>query len=282
MSRDEFLRPTLIALSAFAAGCSGSALPPTPQGFVCESPTAGHTGLVLAGSGSNLPLARRVAALYTVRTGLEVTVPGSIGTAGAVAALRDGAVDVGLASRPLRPDEAADLVATPMARTSLAFYAAVPDDGNVSLQTLIDLYRGDIVTWRTGQPVVLLVREEGDSGNAVIAGALPELFAAMDGARREGRAIVQSTDHEMWVALRDVPGAVGFLDAGIVALDGLGLRAIGLRDPGGEVLDPSSPSWPLRKTLFLLTSRDRPQPFVDFATRPDIQARLPGWGYEAP
>jgi phosphate transport system substrate-binding protein len=277
VNRLNNLWTSLITLTALAAGCSASGPPEAPAGAVCEVPSVAHEGLVLAGSGSNLPLARRLAAVFTRETGVAVGVPGSIGTSGAVAAVRDGAVDVGLASRDLLPREAHEVHATALARTPLAFYAAVPEGREISREALIDLYLGRTTTWSGGQPVVLLVREEGDSGNAVIAASFPRLYRAMESARRDGRAMVQRTDHDMWVALRDVPGALGYLDTGIVALDGLPLRALRVDGVAAE-----HPSWPLRKTLYLLTSRGQPHPFVEFASTAEVQRRLPSWGYEAP
>lgn len=279
VSRDPRAWFFLITLSALAAGCSASGPPEVPEGFVCESPRAEHEGLILAGSGSNLPLARKLARAYEAAGNPPINVPGSIGTSGAVAAVADGAVDVGLASRPLRPGEP-PLTVTPLARTPLAFFTASPrEPPALSVPALVDLYMGRATTWPGGEPVVLLVREEGDSGNAVLAAALPELHAAMESARREGRAIVQSTDHDMGVALRDVPGALGYLDVGIVALDALPLQVVPI-EINGRAIRPDAPEWPLQKTLYLLTNSE--QPFVRFATRAEVRDRLSSWGYAPP
>jgi phosphate transport system substrate-binding protein len=110
---------------------------------------------------------RRIAVRYQdSHPGARVVVPESIGTGGAAQALLDGAIDVGLASRSLRPKErAAGLIPTPFATTALVF-AAHPQVPQTELSTreLAEIYRGQRGAWPDGRAIIPLLREPGDSG----------------------------------------------------------------------------------------------------------------------
>lgn len=183
----------------------------------------------MAGSGSNLALARAVGESF------GAVVPPSIGTSGAVAALLDGAIDVGLASRPLRPDETALGIrqipwATcpfgPITHGSSADWAR-------QLMAPADLV--DRLTGRT--PGVVFLREPGDSGQALLRGWSADVAAALDEALQVRRWPVLTTDQEMAAAVASTPDALGFLDSSSLTPD--------------LVLLPGSP---LRKELSLLLS----------------------------
>jgi hypothetical protein len=98
----------------------------------------------------------------------------------------------------------------------------------LSLEALASLYRGDPATWEDGSPVVLLVREVGDSSEQAIAATSPGLAQALAQARGEGRALVLTTDQEMVRALSTIPGAVGYTDLGLVRLGGSASRLLRL------------------------------------------------------
>ena len=93
----------------------------------------GAATVVLAGSTSVLPFAERWAELYG---GGKVTVQAGGSTAG-IRAARDGTADIGMSSRALRGDEAAGLVATPVARDGVAII--VHEDNPVRALSLAQL-----------------------------------------------------------------------------------------------------------------------------------------------
>ena len=194
----------------------------------------------------------------------EVWIPESIGTRGAVRAVKDGAVDVGLASRPLREEELGDgvLVAIPLAQSPVVL-AAHPSVKavDVSRSDLIKLYQGEDPRWSEKLRAIPLLRESGDSGNLAISRIDPELFKAMERARSLRLGAVLHTDQEMRDTLLKLPGACGFIDEGILKLERLPLVVLPIRDGRGEV----------SKQLLMLARRDRSdnvQNFVEFVNAP--------------
>lgn len=263
-------------LAPLLLGCSNG----DPAG-VCAPPVARPSGLLIAGSGSNLALVREIAARWQqLHPDKPVHVPESIGTGGAVRALQDGAIELGLGSRPLKESEKLrGVLELPLARTPLALVVS-PAAGVDALTTdeLAAILRGERRTWPNGVPIVPLLREPGDSGNELLIQTFPALGVALKAALRTGRFEVAFTDQEMRDALHSIPGAIGFLDLGIVRLEGLSLQVVrldGVAPPEGA--GASASGYPLIKTLTFL-SRGAPTgdaaDFVAFARGPESAAIL--------
>ncbi len=239
--------------------CCQQAPPDLPKGTQCATPFKDPDRLWVAGSGSNVPLMQQI--LHEDPSLAHVTLGESIGTSGAVRALRDGAIDLGMASRELSAQELGqELVQTPWATTSLAFVAH-PEVRvqRVKPSLLVDMMRGTVSHWSTGEPVVLLVREEGDSGERLLKQHLPQVAQAMAEARDTGRALVLHTDQAMEEALLTIPGAVGTLDLGLARLHGQELRPLSLKSDGDLYL--------IEKTLFLIRRKDAPESVLALAEK---------------
>lgn len=277
----------LVMMVALAA-CGGEAdrRPPTlPAGATCAADLERPPGLLVAGTGAGLALARAVARARG--GGPPVRVPESIGTAGALRAVADGSIDVGLASRPLTEDERrTGLVATPFARSIVAFVAnkqarveALDDDA------LVDIYEGRTTAWPDGTPLVPVLREPGDSGSVVVRANAPRVWEAMETARREGRGVLCNTDQEARDALLEIEGAVGPLDVGIVRLEELPLRLLRLRGIAPEPAEVIAGRYPLVRTLWLVT-RAQPGPeasaFVAWVTSEEVEGVLAAGAYLRP
>lgn len=288
MRQSSYLWST--ALVACLVGCApdGGDRPPAVAGDSCQAGLERPSGMLVAGSGAALALARRLARRWERATpGARVRVPESIGTSGATRALLDGSIDVGLASRELTEEERrAGLVATPLARSLVAFVANKEvRTAAVEQDDLVAAYDGLVTAWPDGTPLVPVVREPGDSGSLVIRAHLPKVWEAMERARVSGRGVVCRTDQEARDALLTIEGAVGPLDVGIVRLEGLPLRPLTL---GGVVPDPSEAlagRYPLVRTVWLVT-RGRPAGpiagFVEAATSKEVADELAAGGYLRP
>jgi phosphate transport system substrate-binding protein len=206
-----------------------------------------------------------------------VRVAESIGTGGAVAALRDGAIDVGLASRPLAEEElAAGFREHPVATTRHVL--AVRSDlrvAAVASTDLVALLRRERTAWADGSPALVLLREPGDSGDRLVRRHLPEVGEAIDAARAARQWPVCYTDQQMRDALLELQGAVGFIDLGTIRAEGLPCRALAIdgRDPA------AGQDYPLTRALSLLLGpRSPPEAtaFVAFSGSPAGQAALAG------
>lgn len=257
--RRRAVRVALVVEIFVMVGCSGGAEDPRPPelpGLSCATDLEQNDGLLVGGSGSALALMRTLIRRYRVEhPDARVTIPESIGTRGAARAVADGVVAIGLGSRPLTSAELEmGLAVTPLADSVVAFVAHrdVPTR-SLSTSDLVAIYRGEMAVWTDGTPLVPLLREEGDSSNQVVRASRPELFAAMQDARREGRGIVCLTDQEMRDTLLSVEGSIGLLDVGIVRLERLPLDPILLDGVEPTRAEALAGRYPLVKELFLIT-----------------------------
>ena len=228
-------------------------------------------GLVAAGSGASIPLFDQLAVRYRALTGKKVLVPESIGTGGAVRALKDSAIDIGLATRPLKEREKrSDIAEIPFATTSLV--VAVRRDtmaGSLDREAALNIFLGKKKRWSDGRAIVPLQREQGDSGWQIISKADPELYEAI----RRGRALKYQrycyTDGEVLDTLEQVKGSIGIVDEGIVRILGAPFRWTALRD--------------VKRVLFLLVKKNRSEDvsrFLEFLLTDEVEDYLMGHGYE--
>lgn len=244
----------------------------------------------IAGSGSCLPITQILADAFCAQQGAQscpIVIQESVGSGGGVAATRDGAVELGVISRPMSDKERKyGLVVRPYARVAIAFAVnGAVRDRDLAWADVIAMYEGKRRKWRDGSRVVVFLREKGDSAQLIMSKAVPAYKAVNEAALRDSRFRVLYTDREMQDALVVTPGAVGIFDEGSIAsqrlpvgmlrVDGLVPSAAGVADgtypyvkPLAFVMQPSAP--PLAKA------------FVDFATGPEGQRIIAENGYAPP
>lgn len=223
--------------------------------------------LALAGSGSNLEVTRQLARAFANRTGHLVLVHESIGSSGAVQAIDDGMIDIGLVSRPLRDEERdRGLRAFSYSREPVlvAVNATVPDR-DITQQGLVDLFSGSRTHWSDGSAVVVLQREVGDSSHRAVDRVTPGFAEANERAWNEQRYPVLYHDAAMREAIASTVSAVG-LHAGGVPSSNAPLRALtvgGVPATPRNVRDGSYPYW---KDLAFVTHGEPSSTVRDFLT----------------
>jgi phosphate transport system substrate-binding protein len=238
----------LILCALLAAGCSAAGPAPAPAKPV---PTAKS---LVAGSGTNLPITAKLAEAYNKNSGANVEIPKSIGSVGAVKAVQSGAIELGLASRPLTAGEkAAGLKEIPYARVAIIFAAhpGVPDT-DVTLDDIVKIHQGAKTTWSNGKPIIVLIRGLHDSSNQILFPLIPGLADAIKESLDKKRWQVMHHDIDMAENLRTKQGAFGHTDDNI-----------------------ASGRYPYIKPLSFIYKEaltDRAKAFVAFAASPEGQA----------
>ncbi len=241
--------------------------------------------LRLAGSGSNLPLTRELAEAFMRRSpDRRVIVFESVGSTGGIRAASDGAVDLGLVSRPLRAaEDPLGLVVIPYARVAVAAVTNLDvSDRELSRKRLIEIYAGKQRRWSDGESIIVLQRERGDSSHAAVDRALPEFAAVNDAAYREQRWRVLYNDRAMYEALVSTPGSIGLLDVGATQTQALALRVLKLDGVAPSETNLRSGSYPLAKVLAFVSGAQPEgiaREFVDFTHSSNGQALIRQRGY---
>jgi len=179
----------------------------------CSRSSTGR-GLIVAGSTSVQPFADRWAEIYMkIHPGETVNVQGGGSSAG-IQATREGAADIGMSSRELKPDEK-DLIEAIVAWDGLA---VITHPANPVRALTLDLVRkifgGQVRDWRdaggSGGAITVVTREEG-SGTR---GAFQELV--MKKTRISKEAIVEDSNGTVREIITHDPNAIGYISLGLV------------------------------------------------------------------
>lgn len=262
--------PLLTSLMVLVA-CAGDSPPPAPKaetGVLAPMPDA----LLAMGSGAATPLLQALARAYGTRhPRLPVRVEPSVGTAGGIAAARDGAVDLGLVGRALGPGEAPSLERVSVARDAVIF-AAAPDverDG-LTRDEVRRLYAGDRTIGLT-----LLLRDPQETANEAVERAMPDLRELREAATRAGRFRVLDHDDAMAHTLLTTPHALGVFSFGAIRSWRLPLRPMSLDGVVPSVESLENGTWPAIRTVgivFRSERRSRVSPFLAFIFSPEGKA----------
>ena len=253
----------MVATIALLGGCRRAPAPVE----TCVQPDTRPAEIVVAGSGATVPLARALVARYRQEVPTaDFFVAESIGTGGALRAIDDGAIEIGLASRRIdNPGMSVQEVAS----ASLRFGTSPEVDvGEVDMAFLAEAARGEAV-WPDGTPVVFIHREPGDSGVAAIARVSPELADAMADGRRSA-PVIAYTDADALHELSTIPGSLGLYDP--VAAELAGAHILPL-----QVVDAAA--WSRTLSMFWATDEESVEGFGAFLTTETARELVRSLGY---
>jgi phosphate transport system substrate-binding protein len=217
------------------------------------SPPGGQ--LTLAGSSTLQPLAEVAAQAFEAsHPGVEIDVQGG-GSSVGIAAPRSGLADVGMVSRPLKPEES-DLTATTVALDGIALvvHATNPLPG-LTRQQVVDLYGGKLRSWAelggADRPITVVNKEEGR--------ATLELFEQYTGLKGRFRAdaLIIGPNGQAITTVAGDPDAIAYVSIGSAAVaeaSGTPIRRIALDGLPATPESVSSGAYPLSRPLNLVTA----------------------------
>ena len=227
--------------------------------------TPAHAGqapgsLVFAGSGPNLAITRLLAEAFTKRRpDVQIEIPTSLGSTGGFRAAADGAITVGLVSRPLQaPEKGLGLTVLPYARSPiiLAVHPVVAEDA-ITADGLVRIYQGTTTRWGDGSQIVLLTREPGDSGVEALESATPAFKAAYVSCRQARRCTVLFTEQEMIHTLAETPRALGLTDLGVIWAEGVPVKPLAFNGVHPTPEDVQRGRYPLVRRLAFVFRKER-------------------------
>jgi phosphate transport system substrate-binding protein len=261
----------LLSLLLAACGQATPTLPPT------EVPLSGW--ITFAGSTTVQPLAAELARAFQQRhpgVTLDIAAGGSVV---GIQAIHDGTVDIGMASRALKPEEAAGITWHQIAVDVIGVVvnASNPVE-DLTQEQLRDIYLGQISNWSEvggpDQPIEVVIREK-TSGTR---GAFDEIVLDKQ-APTAPNLQTAMTAGDVAALVTVEPDAIGYVGFGNLE-PGLKLLAIDGVSPSEETAQDGS--YTLVRPLLLLTgplSQPLSQTFVDFALSHEGQqvVKESGW-----
>lgn len=214
-----------------------------------------------------------------VRPDARVVVMPSIGTGGAIKAVCEGELDVGVTSRPANSGECSrGCVSRAYAKTPFVFgvNASVATTG-LTLSEITDIYSGKKDRWENGSRVRLVLRPPGESDLERLSAMSPEMRTAVDWAQHREGLIVAMTDQDCADVIEKIPGAFGAVTLALVISEKRDIRVLKVNGIMPTARALADGTYPYSKTFYMVTRRDWPpavREFVNFVRSPAGRAIL--------
>jgi phosphate transport system substrate-binding protein len=218
--------------------------------------------LRISGTGTALGSIRQLAAAFERRTpGVTVKLLPSVGSSGAIRAVAEGALDIGISGREMLAEERArGLVELAYARTPFVFAAGprVPAAGLTGPQ-LARIYRGELTSWDDGERIRLVLRPRIDVDTLIVRAISAELDAAVEQALGREGLVMAATNQDCNELMARTPGSLGPSTLSQLLTEVHALRPLAWNGVVPSVRGLASGAYPLGKTLWLVV-RARPAP----------------------
>ena len=277
MEKIKVVAIAAIAVVAVAAIVAAVALMPKPE------PT-GLTGtLTIAGSTTPLPIVYECARLLMERNpGLRISVSAG-GTGHGIKAAGVGDIDIGMASRDLRPEEKVkypDLKEFVMGRDSVAIIAH-PDNPlkGLTMENASKIFAGEIKNWKevggVDSKIHVITREVGSGTRGVFEDFVMDPY----GRTIHGGALVKPSNGEVRAAVSKGRMSIGYLSLGYVDETVKGLNIDGIAPTVDNVI---AGKYPILRNLNLLTKGEPGElekAFIDFVMTEEGQKIVEELGY---
>lgn len=211
--------------------------------------------------------------------GLDIIFVPNLGTRGGISAITEGAIDIGLAGRPLNSSElATGLNEVQYARSPFVFVMAHKITGmNLTLDQIVKIYGNEVKKWPDGTPVRLILRPEGDVDTVMLKDISPDLRQAVGKAQSRAGMRTMRTDKETADAIEKVKGAFGTSTLTQIISEKRSLVVLPLNGvtPGINTLEDGT--YPYFKAFYMITgpkSNPAAQSFIEFVKSKEGRAIL--------
>lgn len=248
--------------------------------LLLAAPARGAEVLKVTGTGSALGAIARVARAYERATpGATVRLLPSLGTSGSIKAVAVGAIDLGLAGRPLTEQERAlGLTAVPVARSPFVF-AAGPKSGvtAIGMRELVRIYAGEQRAWPAGERVRPILRPAGDTDTLYLRSLSPELAAAYDAALARPGMLVGATNQDSDELAERTPGSLAVTTVAQLVTEPRELTPLAWEGVAPTLANLAAGRYPLWKPFHAIVQARAPahvRRFLDFVASPEARKIL--------
>lgn len=248
--------------------------------LLAAAPARAEPRVRITGTGTALGAMRQLTAAYAeANPGERAEVLPSVGSAGALKAVAEGALDVALSGRPLEPRERGlGLVERAYARTPFLFAVGKRVDvRTVTRNDLARLYRGDLDRWPNGERARLVLRPRADADTRLLRAISPEMAEAVEASFHRDGMLVAATNQECDAILARTPGAVGPSTLTQLVTESRALTPLALDGVEPTLANLASGVYPLAKTLYAVVGprpSERARRFVAFLGSPEARRIL--------
>ncbi len=255
----------MVMVMTLAVVCAGWASPDS---------VPAETVLKIGGTGSALGTMKQLVEEFEKKQpGIKIQILPSLGSTAGIKAVLGGRLALALSSRPLTESERlAGGMEVEYARSPFVFVT----NGKVSKQDvtsreLQDFYHAPLPTWPDGSRLRLIMRPAKDIDSKLVRGISPGLEQAVQAALARPGMVIAITDQESTEAVAKTPGALGGATLAEIVSDQWPVNVLSFNGvkPSAETI--ADGSYPLVKSLYLVTTPHTPaaaREFADFVRSP--------------
>lgn len=222
--------------------------------------------LVMTGTGPSIEVMKIMAKAFRKKhPAAEVEVLPSIGSTGGIKSVLAGKVDIGLTSRPLKPDEKSQyLEEAAYGRTAFIFavQSSNPEKG-LSLKEIEDIYAQRKATWRNDQPLRLVLRPQADAYSVYLSTISPRMKTALEKAHSVHGCFVGVTDQDAANQIERTPGGFGVTSACLVAAEKRQIKALAVNGVTPTLSNVKSGSYPYTMRMYVVYRKNATNPLVE-------------------
>ena len=231
------------------------------------TPAARSETIKIGGTGNAIGTMQRLAEAYKkVEPRIDITVLPSIGSSGAIKAVPQGAIDIGLSSRPLKDSETGSgAVSVEYARSPTVL--AVSNDlalDEIRTAQLIDIYTGKLTKWPDGALIRPIIRQPGDDNTLQLKALSPAVKEAVEFADTRSGLLFAATDQETVDMIENTPGSFGVTTLALILSEKRKMHSLKLdgAEPTAEMCVAGR--YPLIKYFYFILPPSPPAHVQDF------------------
>jgi len=242
----------------------------------------------IGGTGSALGTIRLLADAFAKQDpDFRATIVPNLGSSGGIKALAGGAIDLAVASRPIKDDERKlGLTEIEYGRTPFVFAVATRSSVTaISVRQIADIYAGKMASWSDGGPIRVVLRPASDFDTDMVKSLSPEVRQALSVAERRPGVAFSVTDQDAANDIEKIAGAIGPSSRALILSEKRPLRALKLDGVEPTTKNIASGSYRYYKAVFLVTGAKRPaavQRFIAFIQSPAGRKILAQTGHWVP
>jgi phosphate transport system substrate-binding protein len=221
---------------------------------------AGYTSSIaetlrMGGTGAGLQLLQKVGEAYAATTpDVQIEIVPSLGTSGGIRALADGAIDIGVASRALKTEEAkTGLREFGVARTAFVLVTSRSNAESLHAHEVAAAFGGES-SWPDKSPMRIVLRPETESDTRLLEKYFPGMPQALSQARLRPEIPVAATDQDNATAAEKTQGSLTGASLVQLLTEARDLRSIRIDGVEPTLANLESGRYPYEKKLHFLVS----------------------------
>ena len=189
----------------------------------------------------------------------KVVLIGGLGSGGGIVAVSEGALDLAVSSRELKPDERAKgLQAAPMFETPFVFVTSHPERQNLSKTQVVAIFDEALTAWPDGKAIKIVLRPKSDTVTSYLHANFEGMQAAMDKLRLRRDIPVAPTDQDSAELAEKTPNSFAAATLAQIVTEGPRLRLVDLDGRSASVEAMESGSYPLKLKMLLISKQPSP------------------------